>query len=62
MKQLENKRKKKKRAGRIEKRDKKGLNIYSPTGRLLHTAKKGFCLNYQVLLKRKREEKGVKKL
>ncbi|GAI79039.1 unnamed protein product, partial [marine sediment metagenome] len=59
MKQLENKRKKKKRAGRINKRDKKDLKIYSPTGRLIYVTKKGFCLDYRVLLRRKREEKGA---
>jgi len=59
MRQLEDKRKKKKRGGRADKRDKRDLRIYSPGGKLIHTAKRGFRLNYQMLLRQKNKEKGA---
>lgn len=55
-----NKRQKEKRAGRIEKREKNDLKIYSPTGQLIFVGKPGFSLDYQNLLiqKRRKSEKS----
>lgn len=51
-----NQRQKKKRAGRIERRDKKDIKIYSPGGKLIFVAKEGFCFDYGKLIQRKKRD------
>lgn len=55
-----NKRQKEKRAGRIEKKERHDLKIYSPGGRLIYIAKEGFCFDYGELLKRKKQRRPYK--
>jgi len=51
-KKRESKRQKKTKNGRVERKEKKKLRIYSPDGELLFTAKDGFSVDYQELLRR----------
>lgn len=51
-KKRESKRQKKTKNGRVEIRVKKDLKIYSVGGKLLFTAKEGFCVDYQELLRK----------
>jgi len=56
-KKRESKRQKKSKNGRVPSREKKALKIYSPTGRLLFTAKDGFSVDYQELLRKSKYSK-----
>ena len=52
-KKRESKRQKKTKNGRVERREKKALRIFSPGGELLFTAKNGFSVDYQELIRQK---------
>jgi len=59
-KKRESKRQKKTKNGRVEMREKKALKIYSPDGRrLLFTAKDGFSVDYQELLRREKRKSKI---
>ncbi len=58
-KKRESKRQKKTKNGRVPSREKKALKIYSPGGKLLFTAKNGFSVDYQELLRREKRKSKI---
>ncbi|MBA7563637.1 hypothetical protein ES708_05296 [subsurface metagenome] len=52
-KKRDSKRMKKTKNGRVPRKEKKALKIYSPRGELLFTGRDNFSINYQELLRRK---------
>jgi len=58
-KKRESKRQKKTKNGRVPSKEKKALKIYSPGGRLIFTAKNGFCVDYQELLRREKRKSKI---
>jgi len=55
-KKREDKRQKKTKNGRVERRVKRDLKIYSPGGQLLYIAKNGFSVDFQDLLRQKKRK------
>jgi len=51
-KKRESKRQKKTKNGRVERREKKALKIYSPGEKLLYIGREGFSVDFQELLQK----------